>query len=143
MNRLNFARANLRSRVREELRLYGPQEPEPIPIPTPEPTSTPTPKISPASYGPPPPTLLYRGSHEELIEAARRTGLRGRWSESANVKVYRADDGGIMNWAPGTGTIWFQAKRPYADNLSAAITRELVRLGLLSRSKSKRKRERH
>jgi hypothetical protein len=127
MKRLNFERANLLSRVYEEYRLYGPPEPEPK---------------CPPSYGECPPKLYFSGDFESLRQAAERTGLDGVWSDAGNTKVYRTEEGGVMNWAPSTGTIWFQGKRPFLDDLHAAIAGELRRLELTSKRKSAANRER-
>jgi hypothetical protein len=115
MTKLNFEKNTLRARVREEYRLYGP---------LPESESS-----CPASYGPLPPKLHFVGSFKSLRLLVRRTGLGGTWSEAGRVKVYRTDDRGIMNWAPSTGNIWFQGKRPFLDDLHAAMVRVLPRFG--------------
>ena len=114
MTKLNFERLRVHSRLSQDRRIYGPITSERL-------------KNVPPMYGPLPSSRVFRGDYETLRKLLRRTGLDGTWSEApGTVKVYRTEEGGIMNWAESTGTMWFQGKQPYVQDLYEAVLRQCV-----------------
>jgi hypothetical protein len=59
--------------------------------------------------------LKFLGDFNELkrsVDECISGGMYGLWTELPNGhKQYTTDDGGILNWAPSTGSIWFQGKK--------------------------------
>jgi predicted nucleotide-binding protein len=52
----------------------------------------------------------FKGSFEDLQSHVSELGCAGSWSDIANGKQFRSNDGGVMNWFPATGLINFQGK---------------------------------
>ena len=50
-----------------------------------------------------------RRERDKLKKLVAQTGLPGSWKKLSNgQRQYTTEDGGILNWAPTTGSIWFQ-----------------------------------
>lgn len=50
----------------------------------------------------------FKGKFEELQALLEQKGCVGQWSDVANGKQFRTDDGGILNWYPATGRVLLQ-----------------------------------
>lgn len=50
----------------------------------------------------------FNGEFEELQAIVANAGCAGHWSDVANGKQFKSNDGGIMNWYTATGRINFQ-----------------------------------
>jgi hypothetical protein len=62
--------------------------------------------------------LRFSGDCDELEKCVSGTGLVGSWKEIPNGhRQFITDDGGILNWAPSTGSIWFQGVESAAEDL--------------------------
>jgi hypothetical protein len=62
--------------------------------------------------------MKFRGDFDKLKECVSGTGLDGRWTKLSNGhRQFITDNGGILNWAPSTGSVWFQGEESAADNL--------------------------
>jgi predicted nucleotide-binding protein len=70
-------------------------------------------------------TLNFRGKPEEFKAKLLAGGVIGDWSESNGNHVFRDADGGILNWAPTTSTIWFQGPSHAKHSLEERVSRVL------------------
>ena len=73
--------------------------------------------------------MAYRfsGTYEELQAKLHSLELRGEWSSlNENQKQFRHENGGIMNWYPSTGSIYFQGKRAGREVLEESVARLLA-----------------
>jgi hypothetical protein len=53
--------------------------------------------------------LKFLGDYTKLQKCVSRTEIDGKWREHRyGQKQFRTDDGGVLNWWEGTGTITFQ-----------------------------------
>ena len=50
----------------------------------------------------------FKGEFEELQNLLAQKGCVGQWSDVANAKQFRSNEGGIMNWYTATGRVMFQ-----------------------------------
>jgi hypothetical protein len=57
--------------------------------------------------------LKFTGNFRQLQLAVLLANFDGVWSSSPHVHVFRCSTRAIMNWAPRTGTLWFQGN-PHA-----------------------------
>jgi len=67
----------------------------------------------------------FKGKFEELQRVVASLGRQGTWSDVANGKQFRADDGAKLNWFESTGTLNVQGpkevKERFAADLSATL----------------------
>ncbi|MGL4409718.1 MAG: TIR domain-containing protein [Zoogloea sp.] len=59
----------------------------------------------------------FKGSFEELQQMLSQKGCTGIWSDISNGKQFKSNEGGILNWFPGTGSINFQGKATAKNKL--------------------------
>lgn len=50
----------------------------------------------------------FKGTFEDLQFVVSTQGCTGKWSDVANGKQFKTNDGGILNWFPATGKINYQ-----------------------------------
>ena len=51
----------------------------------------------------------FKGTLDEFKTLARDAGVHGEWSEDGQGKhTFRAEEGGLLNWWPSSGTVQFQ-----------------------------------
>jgi predicted nucleotide-binding protein len=50
----------------------------------------------------------FRGTFEELQELVTGAGCAGHWSDIANGKQFKSNEGGILNWYTATGRVNYQ-----------------------------------
>ncbi len=66
--------------------------------------------------------MKFRGDRARLKKCVTRTGLDGRWRKLLDgQRQYLTRAGGILNWSPTTGTVWFQGDRCAAQKLKLAF----------------------
>lgn len=68
----------------------------------------------------------FKGSFEELQELVAQKGCVGQWSDVANGKQFRSEDGGILNWYTATGRVMFQGPAGPRGKLLEMIGGEAV-----------------
>lgn len=53
--------------------------------------------------------LKFRGDLQRLKSCVGSTKLRGRWLKLLNgEREFHANNGGVLNWTPSTGSLWFR-----------------------------------
>lgn len=55
-------------------------------------------------------TLNFPGTQEQLEQLIINVGIAGTWTDSGSNRHYTTANGGILCYAPSTGSIWFQGK---------------------------------
>ncbi len=68
----------------------------------------------------------FRGDSNELEARLSALGYEGRWSEDNGKRVFRSDDGAILNWWPSTGTLNVQGTKPARIKLEEALSDPLT-----------------
>ena len=73
--------------------------------------------------------LRFTGTLEQLKTIVDDAGCRGRWFTTPdNRERFIHDQSGAgLNWAPSTGSLWFDGRRPLADSLH-----DRIELGVMS-----------
>lgn len=64
----------------------------------------------------------FKGTFEELQAKVSATGRKGSWTDIANGKQFRCDDGAILNWFPNSGRITYQGAEAVRDKLQADLS---------------------
>jgi hypothetical protein len=63
-------------------------------------------------------SLNFRRDYDKLKKLVSQTGLDGRWKKLAShTRQYITDDGGVLNWHPSKGSVWFQGEDEAAKEL--------------------------
>ena len=68
----------------------------------------------------------YHGELDELKSIVAKSGYRGEWSEQGEKKMFRSENGAILNWWSHTGTLNVQGKKDASANLAAVVAKLLV-----------------
>ena len=63
----------------------------------------------------------FNGTFEELQNAVSGQGCTGKWTDTANGKQFKTNDGGILNWFPSTGKINYQGSAPAKAKLQGSL----------------------
>jgi predicted nucleotide-binding protein len=64
----------------------------------------------------------FKGAFEDLQAKVAATGHGGTWSDIANGKQFRADNGAILNWYPKTGTLQYQGPKEDREKFQADLS---------------------
>ena len=64
----------------------------------------------------------YRGEFTDLQGLVSELKYSGQWADDNGKKVFRSDDGAVLNWWPSTGTIQFQGKSEVRNRLENGIS---------------------
>lgn len=64
----------------------------------------------------------FKGTIDQLKAAIGAANIHGDWSESGGKYSFRSQDGGILNWWAGTGTVQLQGRATGRESLEAALT---------------------
>jgi hypothetical protein len=84
-------------------------------------------------------SLKFRGDYAKLKKCVARSGLDGSWKKLPNgTRQYFTDDGGVLNWHPTKGSVWFQGEDDAAEELERkfkAAAKERVGSGSLKSQK--------
>ena len=64
----------------------------------------------------------YHGEFTELQSILLELNYSGLWSDEGAKKVFRCDDGAVLNWWPSTGTIQFQGPLNVSNKLEKAVS---------------------
>ena len=70
--------------------------------------------------------MKFRGDFAQLETKVSALGYMGRWSEDNGKKVFRSEDGAILNWWPSTGTLNVQGPKPARIKLEEALSNSLI-----------------
>jgi hypothetical protein len=63
-------------------------------------------------------SLKFRGDYAKLKKYVARAGLDGSWKKLPDgTRQYFTDDGGVLNWHPTKGSVWFQGEDEAAEEL--------------------------
>ena len=54
----------------------------------------------------------FNGTEEDLRRVVETIGEQGLWRNTNSNLEFRSAGGGILNWSPSTGSLWFQGKGP-------------------------------
>lgn len=68
----------------------------------------------------------FHGEFDELKDIVTKAGYSGEWGENDGKRVFRSDDGAILNWWSSTGTLQIQGRKPSSAKLENALS-EIVR----------------
>ncbi len=69
----------------------------------------------------------FQGDFNQLKTLVAETGHKGNWDETENPRVFRSDDGAVLNWWPSTGTWNVQGQISAKSKLQDAISNSLAR----------------
>ena len=67
----------------------------------------------------------FAGDFAELKAIVDGLNSPGEWAEEVNKRVFRSEDGAVLNWWPSTGTLQFQGTMEPRQRLKDAVTRAL------------------
>ena len=67
----------------------------------------------------------FRGDFAELETRVATLGYVGEWSEDNGKRIFKSEDGAILNWWPSTGTMNVQGPRPARTKLEAILSGSL------------------
>ena len=60
----------------------------------------------------------FEGDRDKLKECVSMTGLDGSWKKLPNgARQYITKGGGVLNWHPSKGSVWFQGDDEAAEKL--------------------------
>ena len=68
----------------------------------------------------------FRGDFAELEVRVSALGYVGEWSEDDGKRVFRSEDGAILNWWPSTGTLQVQGPKVTSTKLREALSGSLA-----------------
>jgi hypothetical protein len=67
--------------------------------------------------------MKHFGTFRQLQDQVLLTGIYGEWRDLGTHRQFWSDDGGVLNWWPSTGTLWFQGRPRPANELKQALLR--------------------
>jgi hypothetical protein len=74
-----------------------------------------------------PPKLQFNDSYGSLAALVARIDPNGEWRDLGHAVQYRSCRRGILNWWPGTKTVFFQGPHPAARDFRLQFEAELRR----------------
>ncbi len=63
----------------------------------------------------------FYGNFQQLQDRVLLTGIIGIWDDRGNHKIYRAENGAVLNWWMSKGTILIQGRPEAARRLEQAL----------------------
>lgn len=70
-------------------------------------------------------TISFPGTQQQLEQLVSNLAIVGTWSDSGSNRQFKTPVGGILNYSPGTGNIWFQGNAGGKAALEQALAGSL------------------